>query len=227
MAPVNFAAREVNQESTSLGDAIERLSGASTKWDQSLALNLKISTYDKNKKKGKPRDAFRGIVMLPHPYRSGKQVLVFARGADADAAKAAGAAIVGERELVQDLTSGAIKADVVLASSELAKELKPDARFLRQLMPTPRKGTVSDDVEALVKSHLQGMPYRSDVTGYLNIGVGRTSQSVEQIEENIQAIFEVLEEHRLSTRAFVLGATLASTQGRGIPIALDSLENVP
>jgi len=226
VAPVDFVAKEGEQTPTTLGDAVEMLS-AGAKWDQSLALSMKISTYDKNKKKGKPRDAFRDIVMLPHPYRSGKKVLVFARGADADAALAAGAAIVGERELVAELTSGAIKADVVLASAELAKELKPDARYLRQLMPTPRKGTVSDDVEALVKSHLQGMPFRSDITGYLNIGVGRTSQSIAQIEENMQAIFEVMEEHRNSTRAFVLSATIATTQGKGIPLELKSLENLP
>lgn len=218
--------KERSATETSLSSAVEMLR-AGAKWDQSLAMNMRISTYDKDKKKGKPRDAFRGIVRLPHPYKEGKKVLVFARGADADAALAAGAAIVGERELVAELTAGTIKADVVLASAELAKELKPDARYLRQLMPTPRKGTVSDDVEELVKSHLQGMPYRSDIAGYLNIGVGRVSQPIEQIEENLQAIFEEMETHRKSTRAFVLGASIATTQGKGIPLELDSLENLP
>jgi ribosomal protein L1 len=157
VAPVRWTPPKARPAPATLDDAVAHLSAAA-KWDYTLNVAIKISTADKNKKKGKARDAFRGMVMLPHPFRASKKIVVFAKGEAAEAAKAAGASVVGERELVADLTSGVLKADVVLASTDMAKELKPDARYLRQLMPTPRKGTVSDDVAALVRSHLQGMP---------------------------------------------------------------------
>ena len=165
----------------------------------------------------------RGTVALPHGSGRNVRVLVFAKGAAADAAKAAGADIVGFEELIKRVSEGFQDFDVAVATPDAMGEVRKLGKVLgpRGLMPNPRTGTVTDDTAKAVKECKAGrVEFKLDKSGNVHVLVGKASFSPEFLEANGKAVIEAIVKARPSTAKgrFVENATLASTYSPGIKV---------
>eukprot|EP00038_Savillea_parva_P031973 m.92431 g.92431 ORF g.92431 m.92431 type:complete len:336 (+) comp9957_c0_seq2:52-1059(+) len=196
-----------------------------TPHDQTVEAVFTVSTHDKNKKKGIPRDPFRGLVTLPHRFGPTKNIAVLASGDEADRAKEAGATTVGGTDILPDLARGKIAFDVLLATPEFLNATKKFGRDLGPKMPSVKRGTVGDDTAAMVRQHLGGRPYRMDKHGRVRVGLGKVSFSDEQLRENLAELLKAIDTHRLSPAGrFVLDVKLSTTQSRScLPVHFERL----
>ena len=197
-------------------------SAASAKFDETLeiAMNLGVD----------PRHAdqmVRGVVALPNGTGKTVRVAVFARGAKADEAKAAGADIVGAEDLMETIQSGKIEFDRCIATPDMMPLVGRLGKILgpRNLMPNPKVGTVTMDVKTAVEAAKGGeVQFKVEKAGVIHAGIGKVSFSDEKLAENIRAFVEAV------TRARPTGAkgtylkkvSLASTMGPGIALDLAS-----
>ena len=133
----------------------------------------------------------RGSIVLPHGIGKQLRVVVFAKGAQAEAAKAAGADEVGEEDLAQKILGGWMDFDACIASPDMMKVVGPLGRVLgpRGLMPSPRAGTVTPDVAKTVGEYKAGkVEFRNDKAGNVHAPVGKLSFDAEKLAENIQGV---------------------------------------
>eukprot|EP00039_Didymoeca_costata_P019933 m.339453 g.339453 ORF g.339453 m.339453 type:complete len:267 (-) comp18810_c0_seq1:106-906(-) len=212
--PIRFATKR--KPPTTVQEALAKLR-LNAKDFESLEITVKTDTRDPNNKKRK-RDPFRGNVIFPHQFRKEPTVLVFARGEDVEIAKAAGAQIVGDDSLVNEILENTVKPDYLLATPDMAKVLKKHARQLRSSLPTEKKGLVHEEIGELVNKYLHGIPYRSDSQGYVRMAVGKVKANftVEMIEENLATSLQAIKSHQLSTSGkFIQELQLSRTQGKG------------
>ncbi|WP_019998962.1 50S ribosomal protein L1 [Aureimonas ureilytica] len=202
-----------------LAEAINLLKERSTaKFDETIevAMNLGVD----------PRHAdqmVRGVVNLPNGTGRTVRVAVFARGAKADEARAAGADIVGAEELVEQVQGGQIDFDRAIATPDmmglvgrLGKVLGP-----RGLMPNPRVGTVTMDVAAAVKASKGGaVEFRVEKAGIIHAGIGKASFGAEALLENIRAFADAVQKAKPSGAKgnYVQRIAVSSTMGPGIKI---------
>ena len=202
-----------------LAEAINLLKERSTaKFDETIevAMNLGVD----------PRHAdqmVRGVVNLPNGTGRTVRVAVFARGAKADEARAAGADIVGAEELVEQVQGGQIDFDRAIATPDmmglvgrLGKVLGP-----RGLMPNPRVGTVTMDVAAAVKASKGGaVEFRVEKAGIVHAGIGKASFGAEALLENIRAFADAVQKAKPSGAKgnYVQRIAVSSTMGPGIKI---------
>jgi len=157
----------------------------SAKFDETveLALNLNVD----------PRHAdqmIRSSVVLPHGTGKKVKVAVFTKGEKIDEAKAAGADIIGDDELLAKIQEGQIDFDIVIASPDMMGVLGRVARILgpKGLMPNPKTGTVTPNIAEAVKNAKGGqVNFRTDKKGNIHAGIGKASFSQEQLEENLRA----------------------------------------
>ena len=204
-------------------DAVALIKGAaSAKFDETLeiAMNLGVD----------PRHAdqmVRGVVALPNGTGKTVRVAVFARGAKADEAKAAGADIVGAEDLMETIQSGKIEFDRCIATPDMMPLVGRLGKILgpRNLMPNPKVGTVTMDVKTAVEAAKGGeVQFKVEKAGVIHAGIGKVSFSDEKLAENIRAFVEAV------TRARPTGAkgsylkkiSLASTMGPGVALDLAS-----
>jgi len=224
VAPITFAPRSKKVEPVMLEEAMQRLRAGSKREAETVDLCIRISTKDPTQKRSKTRNPIRGLVLIPHVFWAPKTIVVFAKDEQSQRATDAGATVVGGRELVPRILSGEIKADVVLADAGMLKELKPDARHLRALMPNVKKGTAGEDMKKLVEMNSRGLAYKSDKHGCINCAIGKVGLTDDQMRENINAILETVEEERLGDKksAHIISALVSSNQqkGKGIPVIL-------
>src|SRR6202453_2936601 len=158
---------------------------AKAKFDETIeiAMNLGVD----------PRHAdqmVRGVVALPNGTGRTQRVAVFARGAKADEARAAGADVVGAEDLVEKVNAGAIDFDRVVATPDLMPLVGRLGKVLgpRGLMPNPKVGTVTMDVTGAIKASKGGsVEFRAEKAGIVQAGVGKASFSEEKLVENIRA----------------------------------------
>ncbi|MFC1687501.1 50S ribosomal protein L1 [Patescibacteria group bacterium] len=167
----------------------------------------------------------RGSVTLPHGTGKKKKIAVFAEGKQAEAAKKAGAELVGGEELVKEIkTKGVTDFEVAVAHPTMMKHLGQIAKILgpKGLMPNPKSETVSADVAKVVKA-LQGgkITFRNDDTGNIHQLVGRISFDEKKLIENITAFLEAIKRARpqSSKGAYIVTATLCSSMGPSIKLA--------
>ncbi len=166
----------------------------SAKFDETveMALNLNVD----------PRHAdqmVRGAIVLPHGTGKTVRVAVFAKGAKADEAKAAGADIVGTDDLVADIKAGIFNFDVVVAAPDCMGLVGQIGRILgpKGLMPNPKTGTVTPDVANAVKNVKGGqVNFRVDKKGNIHAGIGKASFEAKQIEENFVAIMTAINKQK-------------------------------
>ena len=195
---------------------------ASAKFDETVEITMNLGVD--------PRHAdqmVRGVVQLPDGTGKTVRVAVFARGAKADEAKAAGADIVGAEDLLETIQSGKIDFDRCIATPDLMPLVGRLGKILgpRNLMPNPKVGTVTMDVKTAVEAAKGGeVQFKVEKAGVIHGGVGKVSFSEEALAQNIRAFVEAV------TRAKPAGAkgtyvkkvSLSSTMGPGVSVDLST-----
>lgn len=170
----------------------------------------------------------RGATVLPHGTGKSVRVAVFAQGANADAAKAAGADIVGFEDLAEKIKQGEMNFDVVIASPDAMRVVGQLGQILgpRGLMPNPKVGTVTPDVAGAVKNAKAGqVRYRTDKAGIVHCTIGKADFEVNALKENLQALLTDLNKAKPSTAkgVYLKKITVSSTMGPGIQVDQSSL----
>jgi len=196
---------------------------ATAKFDESVdvAVNLGIDARRSDQN-------VRGATVLPHGTGREVRVAVFTQGANADAAKEAGADIVGMEDLAEQVKKGEMNFDVVIASPDAMRVVGMLGQILgpRGLMPNPKVGTVTPDVATAVKNAKAGqVRYRNDKNGIIHTTVGKASFSAEQIKENLEALLVALKRAKPAGAKgqFVKKVSLSTTMGAGVKVDQASL----
>ena len=171
----------------------------------------------------KSDQAIRSTVALPHGTGKDVRVIVFATGAAAEAARAAGAVDAGFEDLLAKVTGGWMDFDIVIATPDAMKEVRKLGKVLgpRGLMPNPKTGTVTDDTAMAVKQFKAGrVEFRMDKNGNVMVPVGRRSFTVEALAQNFHAVYEaILAAKPASTKGiYIKRCTISSTMGPGLHI---------
>src|SRR6202522_52435 len=208
----------------SLDDAVKMVKDrAKAKFDETIeiAMNLGVD----------PRHAdqmVRGVVALPTGTGRTQRVAVFARGAKADEARAAGADVVGAEDLVEKVQGGAIDFDRVVATPDLMPLVGRLGKVLgpRGLMPNPKVGTVTMDITNAVKGAKGGsVEFRAEKAGIVQAGVGKASFTEEKLVENIRAFADAVQKSRPqgAKGSFINRVAISSTMGPGVKVEPASL----
>ena len=206
-----------------LGDAIGLIKGADApKFDQTVELALGLGVD--------PRHAdqmVRGMVSLPHGTGKSVRVAVFAKGDKAEAAKAAGADIVGAEDLMEQVQKGQIDFDRCIATPDMMAVVGRLGKILgpRGLMPNPKLGTVTMDVAAAVSAAKAGqVEFRVEKAGIVQGGVGKVSFSDSVLAENIRAFVGAVVKAKPSGAkgTYLKRASLSSTMGPGLKVNVAS-----
>ena len=193
------------------------------KFDASVevAYNLNIDVR-------KADQQIRGAMVLPNGTGKTSRVLVFARGAKAEEAKAAGADFVGEDDLVAKINGGWLDFDVVIATPDMMAVVGRLGRVLgpRNLMPNPKTGTVTLDVAKAVEESKGGkITYRADKAGIVQALIGKVSFDADKLVENFKAFHDVMAKAKPATAkgTYMTSVTITTTQGVGIKVDPNSL----
>ena len=196
---------------------------AKAKFNESVdaAINLGIDA-------AKSDQQVRGSTVMPHGIGKTVRVAVFTSGKNADAAKAAGADIVGMEDLAEQVKAGKMDFDVVIASPDAMRIVGQLGQILgpRGLMPNPKVGTVSPDVAGAVKNAKSGqVRYRVDKAGIVHCTIGKVSFDAQQLRENLQALLADLQKAKPATSKgiYLKRVTVSSTMGPGVQIDQGSL----
>jgi large subunit ribosomal protein L1 len=176
----------------------------------------------------KSDQAVRGATVLPHGTGKSVRVAVFAQGANADAAREAGADIVGMDDLAAQVKAGELNFDVVIASPDAMRVVGQLGQILgpRGLMPNPKVGTVTPDVAAAVKNAKAGqVRYRTDKKGIIHCSIGNVNFEAAALRENLEALISDLKKAKPSTSkgVYLKKITVSSTMGPGLQIDLGTL----
>ncbi len=197
--------------------------GATAKFDESIdvAVNLGIDAK-------KSDQVVRGSVVLPAGTGKKVRVAVFAQGEKAEAAKAAGADIVGFEDLAAQVKGGMLDFDIAIATPDAMRVVGALGQILgpRGLMPNPKVGTVTMDVVTAVKNAKAGqVQYRTDKGGIVQCTIGRASFTVESLKQNLDALLEALQKARpaASKGQYLRKISLTSTMGAGVRVDQTSL----
>ena|SRR5690625_156404 len=165
----------------------------------------------------------RGAMVLPHGTGKTQRVLVFAKGEKLKEAEAAGADYVGDQELINKINQGWFDFDVIVATPDMMGEVGKLGRVLgpKGLMPNPKTGTVTFDVEKAVKDIKAGkVEYRVDKSGNVHVPIGKASFDNEKLIENFEAITDTLAKARPHSLKgnYVKNVSVTSTMGPGIKV---------
>ncbi len=202
-----------------LADAVSLVKGAATaKFDESIdvAINLGVDPR-------KSDQMIRGALVLPNGTGKTLRVAVFAQGPQAEAAKAAGADIVGLEDLAEEVKKGNMDFDIVIAAPDTMRIVGTLGQVLgpRGLMPNPKVGTVTADVATAVKNAKAGqVQYRTDKNGIIHSTVGRASFAEDKLSQNLAALLDVIIKAKpaSSKGQYVKRISLSSTMGIGLKI---------
>lgn len=170
----------------------------------------------------------RGSTVLPNGTGKTVRVAVFTQGANADAAKEAGADIVGMDDLAEEVKKGNMDFDVVIASPDAMRVVGTLGQILgpRGLMPNPKVGTVTPDVAGAVKNAKSGqVRYRTDKGGIIHCSIGKVNFEVNALRENLTSLLGDLQKAKPSSAKgiYMKKITISSTMGPGISIDVSSL----
>ncbi len=165
----------------------------------------------------------RSATVLPHGTGKTVRVAVFTQGANADAAKEAGADVVGMDELAEEMKKGDLNYDVVIASPDAMRVVGMLGQILgpRGLMPNPKVGTVTPDVATAVKNAKAGqVRYRTDKAGIIHCSIGKVDFSVDALRENLQALLADLQKVKPSSAkgVYLKKISVSTTMGPGVPV---------
>lgn len=197
-------------------DIIRKTASAKFKESVDASINLGVDPR-------KSDQVVRGSTVLPNGTGKTVRVAVFTQGANADAAKEAGADIVGFEDLAESVQKGQLDFDVVIASPDAMRVVGKLGQVLgpRGLMPNPKVGTVTPDVAQAVKNAKAGqVRYRTDKAGIIHAAIGRSDFEVGALEENLKALVADLVKAKPSTSkgVYLKKITLSSTMGPGVSV---------
>ena len=209
----------------SINDALALVKGnATAKFRESVdvAVNLGIDAK-------KSDQVVRGSTLLPHGTGKVVRVAVFAQGLNAEKAKAAGADVVGFEDLAERMKGGEINYDTVIATPDAMRIVGQLGRVLgpRGLMPNPKVGTVTQDVETAVKNAKAGqVRYRADKAGIVHCPIGKADFEVEALRNNLIALLNDIKKVKppASKGQYLKRLTVSSTMGPGVMVDQASLE---
>ncbi|MDZ7661255.1 50S ribosomal protein L1 [Thiohalophilus sp.] len=170
----------------------------------------------------------RGATVLPHGTGKTVRVAVFAQGENADKAKAAGADIVGFEDLAEEVKQGNMDFDVVIATPDAMRVVGQLGQILgpRGLMPNPKVGTVTPDVEGAIKNAKAGqVRYRTDKGGIIHCAIGNVDFDANNLKENLEALLADLKKAKPSAAKgqYVKKVSVSTTMGPGISVDQASL----
>ena len=208
-----------------LADAVELVKKTSyAKFDATVEVAFRLNLDPR-----KAEQNLRGAVSLPHGTGKEVRVLVITRGEKAKLALEAGADYAGDVDYLEKIKSGWFEFDVIIATPDMMGELGKLGRVLgpKGLMPNPKTGTVTQDVEKTVKEFKAGkVEYRVDKVGNIQVPVGKVSFDNVKLAENIQTVYRQLMRVKPQTikGVYMQNVTLSSTMGPGVKVAVDSLE---
>src|SRR3982750_957430 len=207
-----------------LADAIGLIKEAATaKFDESIDVAVQLGIDAK-----KSDQVVRGAVVLPNGTGKTKRVAVFAQGAKAEEARAAGADVVGMEDLAEQVKAGNLNFDVVIASPDTMRVVGTLGQILgpRGLMPNPKVGTVTPDVATAVKNAKAGqVQYRADKAGIVHATIGRASFEVDALKSNLVALIDALNRAKPATSKgiYLRKLSVSSTMGAGVVVDQASL----
>jgi large subunit ribosomal protein L1 len=203
-----------------MGDAINLVKEcAKAKFDESIDVAVQLGVDAK-----KSDQVVRGSVVLPAGTGKTVRVAVFAQGAKADEARAAGADIVGLEDLAEQIKAGNLNFDVVIASPDTMRIVGTLGQILgpRGLMPNPKVGTVTPDVAGAVRNARAGqVQYRTDKGGIIHATIGRASFATEALQTNLLALVEALNKAKPASSKGVYLRKLAVSSTMGIGVRVD------
>jgi large subunit ribosomal protein L1 len=213
-----------NTKSYSLDEAIALIkSTAKAKFDETVEMSLNLGID--------PRHAdqmVRGLTTLPNGTGKTVRVGVFARGAKADEATAAGADVVGADDLAEKIQAGTIEFDRCIATPDMMGLVGRLGKILgpRGLMPNPRLGTVTMDVKGAVAAAKGGqVEFRAEKAGIVHAGIGKVSFEADKLLENARALADAVQKARPTGAkgTYMKGASVSSTMGPGIRVDIGTL----
>ena len=207
-----------------LGEAIALVKqGAKAKFDETVEMSVGLGVD--------PRHAdqmVRGVVTLPHGTGKTVRVAVFAKGDKAEAARAAGADVVGAEDLAAEVQEGKIAFDRCIATPDMMPIVGKLGRILgpRGLMPNPKLGTVTADVDEAVRAAKGGqVEFRVEKAGVIHAGIGKASFEDQALAENVRALVDALNRAKPSGAkgTYMQRAALSSSQGPGVKFDVAAL----
>jgi large subunit ribosomal protein L1 len=207
----------------SVEDAVALVKGSATaKFDETVEVSVNLGVD--------PRHAdqmVRGVVTLPNGTGKNVRVAVFARGAKADEARAAGADIVGAEDLMETVQKGVIEFDRCIATPDMMPVVGRLGKILgpRNLMPNPKVGTVTMDVTTAVKAAKGGeVQFRVEKAGIVQAGVGKASFAPEKLVENIRAFVDAVQRAKPTGAkgTYMKKVSVSSTMGPGVSVDVAS-----
>ncbi|KAL7749822.1 hypothetical protein RI367_004698 [Sorochytrium milnesiophthora] len=176
----------------------------------------------------------RGTIILPNKVSKNMRILCFAEGPAAEAAKAAGADIVGSADLLEAITKDELQYDAVVSTPQCFPTVTKVARTLgpKGLMPNVKKGTVTDDVAGIIDTLKSSVRYTCGQHGDVSVTVGRVSFEPEKIEENVRFMVNEIAGHaalvpgkkKIKKKDFVRKLFMSATKGPGVPLRLTQFE---
>jgi large subunit ribosomal protein L1 len=196
---------------------------ANAKFDESIDVAIQLGVDAK-----KSDQVVRGAVVMPHGTGKTKRVAVFAQGAKAEDARAAGADIVGMDDLAADIKAGKMDFDVVIASPDAMRVVGTLGQILgpRGLMPNPKVGTVTPDVAQAVRNAKAGqVQFRVDKAGIVHGTIGRRSFDSDKLKGNLVALLDALTKAKPATSkgVYLRKVAVSSTMGVGVRVDMPSI----
>jgi len=196
---------------------------ATAKFDETVDVSVNLGVDA-----SKSDQQVRGSTVLPHGTGKVVRVAVFTSGKNADAAREAGADIVGLEDLAEKVKAGELNFDVVVASPDAMRVVGQLGQILgpRGLMPNPKVGTVTPDVAGAVRNAKAGqVRFRTDKGGVIHCTIGKASFDTQKLRENLQALLNDLQKSKpaSSKGVFLRRVAVSSTMGPGVPVDQSSL----
>jgi large subunit ribosomal protein L1 len=204
-------------ETYSLEKAVELVKEmAYAKFDETVEVSMKLNIKSKH--------TIRDVMALPHLFGKDKQILVFAKGDKAEEARKAGAAFVGDSDLIEKIKGGWLDFDIAVATPDMMKDVGKLGQILgrRGLMPNPKTQTVTFNIkEALDELKKGRVEYRADKGGVVHLAVAKLSMGKEQITANAAAFIQEVVRKRPSDLKgdYVQSIVLSSTMGPGVRLS--------
>jgi large subunit ribosomal protein L1 len=217
----SLAGAKVSKDTVPLKEAVEKIKKFNnTKFDQTVEIHMRLGVDPKQ-----ADQIIRGSVVLPNGIGRTQRVAVFAKGDLAEAAKAAGADVVGQEDLAQKIKDGFTDFDVCIAAPDMMGLVGPLGKVLgpRGLMPSPRAGTVTPDVARVVKEYKAGkVEFRNDSTGIVHAVVGKVSFDSAQLQENIETFIHFVQGLKPQSvkGQYVKSVALCATMSPSVRVAI-------